>query len=172
MGKICSKCGENKSLSDFNKPNGYIYSYCKKCNKEVSRNYRRTKNGLIRLIYSNQKTASKKRGYDLPNYSFDSLKDWAFSQKIFHELYSDWLASGYNKYLTPSFDRKDDYKPYTLNNLQIMTWRENNLKGTLDVKRGVNNKRNRAVMGINIESGKIERFSFYTRSWKRNLSKL
>jgi hypothetical protein len=158
MEKICLICGEKKSVKDFYKNGTRLHAYCKLCDNKRCQSFRRTKKGLVLKIYSAQKTKSKKRGHDAPNYCVSELMDWAYSQPIFHELYSEWVASDYNKDFTPSFDRKDDYKPYTLRNLQIMTWRENNMKGSSDIVNGINNKLNHAVRGIHIESGEIKEF--------------
>ena len=42
--------------------------------------------------------------------------------------------------LAPSIDRKDDYKPYTFDNIQLTTWQQNKAKGHEDCKNGINNK--------------------------------
>ena len=97
---------------------------------------KRTKEGLIKRIYWNQRELSKKRGHHLPNYEFSELRDWAFNQPIFHSLFDNWVKSNYEKYIRPSFDRIDNKKPYTLDNLQIMTLRANCYKGsTLELDR-------------------------------------
>jgi hypothetical protein len=49
----------------------------------------------------------------------------------FYELYNNWIDSGYKKSDKPSVDRIDDYKGYSFDNIQLMTWKENNKKNTL-----------------------------------------
>lgn len=117
-------------------------------------NYRHTKDGLIAKIYSSQKVSSMRKGYDPPYYTKQELTDWLFSQSEFHELYDVWAVSGYKTDLSPSCDRPDDYEPYTLDNLQLMTWVENNKKSHLDRKNGINNKGSVAVVGILAIRGK------------------
>ena len=62
----------------------------------------------------------------------------------------------YKKNLRPSIDRLDDYKTYTLNNIRITTWEENNKKGRFDRKNGINNKVNKAVAKLNDNNEIIE----------------
>ena len=152
--KVCSKCGEEKSISEFHKDKSTkdgLKSYCKSCAKEYKKAYRHTKEGLARQIYGHQKLSSKRRNHPLPNYTSDKLKEWLFSQKLFHELFDNWKASGFDKMMVPSCDRIDDYKPYTLENLQLMSWNDNFLKGHRDRKNGVNNKMNKPVIQLTLD---------------------
>jgi hypothetical protein len=76
-------------------------------------------------MYYNQKKNAKARNYALPNYSMVELREWVYSQPNFNELYDNWVKSGFDKNLSPSCDRLDDYKPYSFDNLQIVTWKQN-----------------------------------------------
>lgn len=96
----------------------------------------------------------------MPTYSKKELKEWCFSQKIFHELFTKWENSGYDKCLAPSCDRTDDYLGYSLDRLQIMTWRDNNKKFHDDRKIGINNKQSKSVIGIHSITG--EKIEFYS----------
>ena len=130
--KKCSTCGETKSLSGFYKDKAKkdgLKSECKPCAAMLKKEYLRTKKGLVKQLYSNQRNSSRTRRHDLPDYSLQELREWAYSQKIFHELYSAWKSSGYQKALIPSFDRIDNECSYTLSNLQIVTWAENSRLG-------------------------------------------
>jgi len=91
--------------------------------------YRRTKKGLVSRIYRSQRKNSRERQHDLPSYTLQELREWAYSQKIFHEVYDNWKSSGYQTALIPSFDRLDNECSYTLSNLQIVTWVENDRLG-------------------------------------------
>ena len=136
---------------------------CNECCDIRRRNHGRTKNGLITQIYSNQKRRSKIRNHPAPpSYTKEELKEWLYSQKRFHELFDQWKASGFKKDLFPSCDRLDDYKSYSLDNLRLVTWEENNRKGHEDRKAGLNNKGSKAVVGVHMETG--ERFQFYSIS--------
>jgi len=149
--KKCTTCGKIKELDEFHKHilGKYgVSSECGICFNKRSKEYRRTKKGLVTRMYGSQVYISKKRGYTIPTHTKKELKDWLFSQKKFHELYDSWKNSGYLTDLSPSCDRIDDYKGYSLSNIQLMTWEENNNKHYEDRKNGINNKRNKAVISI------------------------
>lgn len=152
--RLCSDCHTAKLLSEFytHIRDGYAFT-CKECDSKRSLEYRRTKIGLISRIYGSQKNSSKDRGYPYPSYTRQELRDWMFSQKKFHELYDDWVASGYDKMMSPSCDRIDDYVSYTLSNIQLMTWQENKDKGHRDRKNGINNKASKAVICFRLDDG-------------------
>jgi hypothetical protein len=86
---------------------GYL-NLCIKCHKKKSSLYIKTKEGLISQIYSHQKSKSKKRLHPSPNYTKLELLHNALNSKLFIGLYDEWEESGYNKKLTPSFDRNID----------------------------------------------------------------
>jgi len=117
-----------------------------------------TKNNLICKIYNNQKVNSKRRKHPPPNYSRVELRDWLFSQQLFHELYNNWKNNNYISDLKPSLDRKNSYLSYTLKNIQLMTWGENNRKGNIDRKIGINNKNSKAVCQFDKEGIFIKDF--------------
>ena len=65
-----------------------------------------------------------------------SFDRWEFEKWIldnnfekFSELFSNWIKSEFNTDLCPSIDRIDPYKGYTFDNMQLLTWKENNIKG-------------------------------------------
>lgn len=59
-----------------------------------------------------------------PGYTEAALFDWML-QHNYEALWTTWVASGYDKWLSPSIDRKDNTASYTLQNIQLITWREN-----------------------------------------------
>ena len=126
--------------------------------KDKIKEYYRTKKGMIGKIYDNQKLTSKHRGHPMPSYTKKELREWMYSQSKFHELYDKWKASGYDRWLKPSCDRIDDYKPYTLDNLQLMTWQENKDKGHRDRRNGINNKYNVAVLQLTLDGEYITEY--------------
>jgi len=129
-------------------------------NHKVDEIYRHSKKGLTTTIYNSQKKSSKRRKHPMPDYSLQQFRQWCFSQPLFHVLYKAWVKSEYNKMISPSPDRKNDYMPYTLANLQLMTWRENSEKAHADRKNGVNNKHSKAVVGVHKRTA--ERVEFYS----------
>jgi len=145
--KICKTCNEEKLLTDFRK----WRNKCKRCEYISHVEYIRTKEGLIVKKYGDQKENSRRRGDRSPEYNFCQLREWAFDQPLFHKLFDEWVASGYQKMLVPSFDRADDYQGYSLDRLQIMTWDENKKKGEIDKVNGVNNKDSTAVVQLTMD---------------------
>lgn len=93
--------------------------------------YTRSKKGLISDLYGAQKSSSKRRGHNKPTYNLQELREWCFSQEIFHILYDNWKRLDFQRGYRPSLDRIDDRLGYTMANIQLMTWDENNKKGNL-----------------------------------------
>lgn len=147
--KRCNKCGEKKPLSEFYKSkyskDGFAYT-CKKCEKFLNQEFYKTKRGVAFLAYHHQVSTSKKKGYNLPEYTKEELYDWLLKQPTFDEFYDEWVKSGYDRWKKPSVDRIDDYKSYTFDNIQLMTWRGNNNKAHKNRVAGVNNKYNKSVL--------------------------
>ena len=114
--------------------------------------YSRTLAGLVGRIYSAQKFSSKKRGFVEPGYTKRELYSWATHQPEFRPLYKQWKMFRFSKMLRPSFDRKDDYLPYTLDNLQVMTWKQNRDKYYLDRVTGINTKTRKKVIQFDLNS--------------------
>lgn len=98
-------------------------------NKEYYKNYKRTKKGLIQVSYYGQRRTAKRRGHHFPDYDLYSLYWWCIQQSRFNYLYRKWVKSGYIPALRPTVDRIDSKKSYTMDNLQILTRRQNETKG-------------------------------------------
>ncbi len=130
--KKCKKCGETKESSDFRPQR----RQCKGCDKDQAQAFKKTKVGLICTIYTHQKEHSKHRGHRPPEYTKESLIEWALSQTLFHELHEEWVQSGFKKRLRPSVDRKYNDIHYCMNNIQLMTFKENQDKWFMEVRRG------------------------------------
>jgi len=158
--KICAKCKVSKPLNEFHKhkrnKDGLKY-HCKECRKSKSRSV----DGLINRIYNNQKSSSKKRGHNPPDYTFEELKAWMLSQPNFKSLYSSWVYSGYNTKLRPSCDREKSNLPYALSSINLMTWENNRRNYYTELRSGkAISKSNpqKAVVGVLILSRKEEVF--------------
>jgi len=82
----------------------------------------------------------------LPSYTKEELQEWLFSQPLWFELYDNWVLSGFKKKLAPSIDRINYDLPYSLGNIQLMTWEENHKKGYEAVKSCVHHTQQKAVM--------------------------
>ena len=146
--KICKKCGKKKSIDGFfeNKlTKDGLFGSCKKCVSKQKVEMRRSKRGLLAKLYDNQKSTSVRRGDPPPSYSLEWLVEWGLSQQLYHNLFKAYEKSGYNKWLKPSIDRIDDYGYYTEDNIQLMTWRENHIKGRNSQRDGGNNKNSKTT---------------------------
>lgn len=144
--KQCCDCGTHKPLDQFNdKPSNADgkESRCRRC-----RNIRYKKGSiptLVRRIYTSQVSNAKGRKHPAPSYTLDELQQWATQQPQMQPLFDAWVQSDYRKELAPSIDRRDPNLPYTLNNLQVLTWDENRAKGGTDKKVGIDVSTARAV---------------------------
>jgi len=98
--------------------------------------FQKTKKGLVSRIYFNQIESSKRRGHDIPSYTQNELFEWVCSVPFFDSIYNNYVLSGYQKMLVPSVDRINDNLPYTFDNIQLMTWRENKDKAHRDMRIG------------------------------------
>lgn len=125
---------------------------------EGKKRYYRSKRGLISTIYSSQKQSAKHRGHQMPSYTLEQLADWVFNQPNFEYLYANWVDSGFDSRKKPSCDRIDDYAPYMLGNLRLVTWGENNSRSWEDTKSGINNKRSKPVLQITREGIVVEEY--------------
>ena len=167
--KQCSSCKTIKNISEFNKDSykkDGLMVYCRSCHRYARIQRRRTKDGLVDVIYSGQKHRSKKRGYSQPTYTKEELKEWLFSQTKFHVLFNNWKRLDYQKMYVPSVDRKDDYCGYEMGNIQLMTWGENKAKGHKDRVSGLNNKVSKAVTQFTLD-GEIVAEYFSMREAER-----
>lgn len=145
--KKCFCCGDILSIDNFSKDKSKadgLQAYCKECRKVNALKYKRTKQGLCAYLFGNQKQNSKKRGHTPPSYTKQEIEQWLLGQAVFHRLYDKWVDSNYDKMMTPSIDRKNDSIGYTLDNIQLMTWQDNENKAHVDMSIGILNNGNPA----------------------------
>lgn len=119
-----------KSKDQFSK--GKIFTstnrgQCKPCGVIYTTKRQRTELGLIKKIYQNQKMTSKVRNHPSPAYTECELLFWATKQG-YKSLWQAWVDSGYEKALSPSCDRLDNTKSYSLENMRLVTFKENHSK--------------------------------------------
>ncbi len=134
--KICTKCDLVLDISRFRKSGKKLTSTrseCRDCENKVQELFSRTKRGVVTTIYSSQRESSRKRLHHEPSYTKDELSDWITGQDVFHTLFKEWEKSGYDRWKKPSVDRIDNEIGYTMSNIQLMTWKENNDKGVEDL---------------------------------------
>ena len=158
MTKICNKCKKELPKSNFALQKSGKGGYRASCKECVKNTYLRTKHGLIKKMLANQRARSKKCNYPLPNYTFDELHQWCMSQEIFHKLYNTWVSSGYQTRCIPTCDRLDDYKPYALDNIQLLSWQDNNRKHYLDIRSGKNTKTCKTVLCYDLQGNLVKEY--------------
>jgi len=156
--KKCKECKQTKQFSEFNVQNGCADGFgnqCKSCISIILLNKRRTKRGLVKGIYANQKRRSKKRGHSQPTYTLEELIHWFNNHPLANALYDAWRLSGYRRGLVPSVDRLDDSVGYSFDNIQLLTWSENDSKGCEDRKSGRMKKCNNEAVVQRDKKGKF-----------------
>lgn len=161
MAKRCKRCEQLKDLSEFSvsRTNKGGYStLCKACVVLRNMEYWRTAPGRMSQIYAIQTMCSKQRKHPKPEYTRKELTEWAFAHGL-DALWSAWRNSGYTKDLIPSIDRLDPTKPYSLSNIRLVTWAENNEKAYEDRKecRHVT-KQNRRIEQLTLDGTHIAFF--------------
>ena len=153
--RTCTQCKKDKALVEFHNNAKRIDYECIECKKVRMLIHARTKKGLLATIVNRQKANSKRRGHIPPTYSKEEFFEAVLAMPLFHKLHKEWKDSGYLKTLSPSIDRIDDSRPYTEDNIQLMTWKENNDKASADMLNGNSVcKNSRAVQQLTLE-GKV-----------------
>lgn len=91
--------------------------------------YLRSKNGWMNIRFCNLKSAHKRRGFKL-NFTKSDFIEWLYkNRERFNYLFSAWEKNNWDVNYTPSVNRLDDTKGYSLDNLELLTWRRNNELG-------------------------------------------
>lgn len=100
-----------------------------------TQNYRKTPKGVLTNIYSHQQWRSKIKDMPPPKYSLKEFQDEFLNDTLFIRLFNEWVKSDYKKNKKPSFDRIDCFKPYSFDNIHLVTWEENRYKQRMEVTR-------------------------------------
>lgn len=162
--KYCTTCKILKPLSNFcvNKsgPDGH-QTKCRACRYKYALLYKRTRKGLITAIYGSQLYSARKRKHPTPEYSLKELRIWVFGQSGFEQFFDDWVSSGYEKYKRPSCDRLNNSISYTLDNLRLVTWRDNEWQGHEDRRNSINSPQSISVAQISLDGRVINIFPSY-----------
>lgn len=153
MNKVCITCGGEYPISEFRPQketkDGYA-NQCRLCrnahqrekrkkNGNVSTHkYEKTPKGFLMREYRNMQSRvtgiQKQKAHLylgkelLPR---DEFYKWAMFHVDFVLLYSRWISSGCDRKLTPTVDRIDSSKGYTLDNMEWVTHSENSRRGSV-----------------------------------------
>lgn len=126
--KLCPKCGNEKSKSDFPRDarnEDGLRRYCKSCAYEMTIKWNRSKEGVITRLWHKHNQRSKQRGMPPPDYDREWLRDYIMNHPDFDDIYNGYVASGYDVMMSPSIDRLNDYIGYTKDNIRLVTFAEN-----------------------------------------------
>jgi len=103
-----------------------------------TRKYEKTQRGFLMRLYRNMQSriegvqSTKAHLYiGLNLLERETFYCWALSESTFYALWDIWVASGYDRKLTPSVDRIDSSCGYTLENMEWVTHSENSRRGAL-----------------------------------------
>lgn len=96
--------------------------------------YTKSVKGVIIYIWHHQIRNCKQRNHPLPTYSFQELYDWCLQVSDFMYIYMNWVNSNYDPELKPSINRLDNNKTYSLDNIEVITWKSNKEKAYKDIR--------------------------------------
>lgn len=147
--KKCFKCGIKKERKNFYKHpqmTDGLMGKCKECAKiDARKNYhdnidakkeydrKRIRYNPRRIFlqrYGSMKSriiGTATRPYKVEGKKIATKKeflDWCYSKEVFAQferLHQKWIQSDFDKHLTPSIDRIDNDRGYTLDNMQWIT---------------------------------------------------
>lgn len=110
--------------------------YRYKTHNKCTHKYEKTMNGFLMRLYRNMQSRVEgvqwKKAHLYKGLSILSRKvfyAWAISHKDFNKLWIEWVASEYNRKLTPTVNRIDPKKGYELGNMEWLTHSENSRLG-------------------------------------------
>jgi len=159
--KYCSICNQNLPLSAFDKQTTGAQGRRADC-KDCRKRFDRSRSGLVKKLFQNQKRKSRLRGHPAPAYTESELSQWLWKQPNARHLYDKWVESNYETAHKPSVDRLDDNQPYTISNIRLVTWETNRRRYYTDAQNGINVKNCEAVDQYTLEGEFIQSFHSYS----------
>lgn len=98
---------------------------------------------FLRKMYLGQIHRSINRGHKLPNYTINEFFVRFIKDKKFIRTYKNWVTSNYKHDLVPSFDRINSSKPYTFDNVRLLTWQQNRKNHAVERSRSLQKSKGR-----------------------------
>jgi hypothetical protein len=104
--------------------------------------------GHINILYHRVKDP-KHRGLDPVDYTEKELTKWLL-KKGYVKMFKKWRKAKWDTLLFPSIDRLDTEKNYALDNIELVTWKENLKRLYRDRKAGVGRpgQDNRVIVAV------------------------
>jgi len=132
--KQCTKCKQYLELSNFHKNYSDYKSQCKFCRNKQKCSYRLSNSGSLNTWVTNAFCDSKRRAKD-KKLEHNLTKEWILANlpKVCPVLGVELSFTG-SKYNSPSLDRFDNNKGYTIDNVRIISWRANTLKSNATIE--------------------------------------
>lgn len=119
-------------MSDQAKINAAQKERRKRTSDSDRKKYEKTPSGFLMRLYRNMKSrvsgVQKLKHHLYAGKELLSKEDfyaWANDHIDFHRLFAIWAKSGHDRRLTPSVDRIDSSKGYTLDNMRWLTHSQN-----------------------------------------------
>lgn len=157
--KTCNKCIKEQPLNSFTKDrtkSDGLQTICKSCRskyhkqyykentcklKDYQVEYRRTFDGKIEMTYHNMQERVK--GLTERNQGYQALDlidkqeflTWSYTNPDYIRLHEAWKETNFPQQLTPSIDRIDPTKGYTIGNMRWITNIENLLRSNAKRRR-------------------------------------
>jgi hypothetical protein len=112
---------------------------------EWSKLYEKTPKGFLMRTYRNMQSrvtgVQKKKAHLYKGLAIlprDDFYAWAWDNSEFWRLYKQWSATDYDRRLSPSINRIDTNKGYTIGNIEWLTHSVNSSLGGMSLKRKSN----------------------------------
>lgn len=99
-----------------------IINTIKKIKHKSNINYKKTQRGLLVVKYE------KYRKQHEVNFTLEEFLEKFLNDKLYLNLFKDWIIYNYEVSYKPTLSKIDNKKSYTLDNIMILTVRENNNK--------------------------------------------
>lgn len=137
MTKVCSACGIEQPRDQFPSGHGRRCLKCRNAKQRLTRSknrnsytfkYEKSPSGFLMRTYRNMESrvtgVQKEKAHLYLGLSIlprEQFYLWARNNVDFWRLYRTWVASGYDRKLTPSINRIDPDQGYDLGNIEWLT---------------------------------------------------